>query len=1062
MRKLLIALLIVCFLYPVATFAGIHGILKGRVTDNEGKPVIGASVFVEGTTRGTYVKDKDGGFTIVNIVAGKYTVLVRAVGFAEYRASVSISADQVTNIDIKLASKDVQLKGVVVDAKREMNDKGAVGSIKSVTTDEITNVPVNNVQSVVGLEAGVLNAGGGYYIRGSRTTETQIRVDNLDVGNQFTGGFGSGGITYFPMVSAFATEEVQVLTGGFSAEYGDAMGGVVNTVVKTGRTDRYEGFLRWNGEFEPLYGSQSQGVKVVKEGDRYSVIESGPGKKAVGSGDNTVEFGTGGPIPYLDKSTFYVSGKYNWETYRSASYEIFDPAGNNLSRMPNNHTWVRNFTGRLKFAINSDIALNVGGQYGVTSWENSDIGWLYANDPGVFLKTTADGRDTMVSNGVPERVAKQNVGNQFVTNYFVRINHTLSATSFYELTVSNTSNSDEGARRKSFDDPNFWSGFDLLLPQDDWALAGLTFIEGKDRIVDWYQSTSKLQPSKDGYLLEKDILQPNPFTGYIETQSNTTGTNNPWGMPNAFITHGSDGFGFRDGNFWQIDGSLTNVLQDGDFNHNIKTGFEVRFYEQRLHNNGNPTSDEPFYDVYSDLWGGNIYAENQQIYEKTSKPYHPFRAAIYAQDQITYKGIIFSPGLRLDYFDPNTLYRLPSNTFVPITADTGFANAKVKLQVSPRVNVTYPITERSFVNMSYGIFYKIPELQVLYDGFAKARLRGNDILGDPNLEVQRTNYYQVGYSNQIADDFQFDITAYYKDIYNQLGIKYVAASPDPYFQYAVAEYGNAKGIEFTLSKRPTMTDHFGFNINYTLSNVVGTSSSAGSNYNPPTDPYSGKIVYPLTTYPLGYDRTHNIVGVINFVWFDGQGPSIGGINFLENVNINFTTRFITGAPYTRFEPGGKALSEINAERQPSSWNVNMRISKSFLLRDWFGESAGNSSFEIFLDVYNLLDRFVPVGVYSTSGDQNDNGSSLNRRIGDFGDIPYYKEANFGIAETYSVNQYDSFGNRLYNEYADYDKNGVVTQAEKFQSYINYIEMALSYRGNYSFPRTANIGLMFRF
>jgi hypothetical protein len=219
---------------------------------------------------------------------------------------------------------------------------------------------------------------------------------------------------------------------------------------------------------------------------------------------------------------------------------------------------------------------------------------------------------------------------------------------------------------------------------------------------------------------------------------------------------------------------------------------------------------------------------------------------------------------------------------------------------------------------------------------------------------------------------------------------------------------------------------------------------------------------PLEPYPLGYDRTHNFLALLNFIWFNDQGPSIGGIQPLENTTLNFTYSFATGSPYTRYEPGGKALSDINAERQPSRWNLSMRLSKRFYMKDFFGDAAGNSSVEFFLDVYNLLNRFEPVAVYNTSGDPDDNGTILNRKAGDFGSIPYYKEANYGISETYDVNQYDSFGNRLYTVDGDRDKNGVVTQIEKYNNYMDYVELLLSYGGNYSFPRTASFGIMVAF
>ena len=90
----------------------------------------------------------------------------------------------------------------------------------------------------------------------------------MEVGNQFTGGYGIGGINDFPMASDWATDQVDVKTGGFSAEYGGTIGGVVNSVLKTGRTDRFEGFLRYRTDVDALWGSQKNGLQVTQEQDQ--------------------------------------------------------------------------------------------------------------------------------------------------------------------------------------------------------------------------------------------------------------------------------------------------------------------------------------------------------------------------------------------------------------------------------------------------------------------------------------------------------------------------------------------------------------------------------------------------------------------------------------------------------------------------------------------------------------------------------------------------------------------------------------------------------------------------
>jgi len=1061
MRKIFLLLLLIAMALPNDAFASIHGVLKGRVVDTDGKGVIGASVRVEGTTRGAVVRNPNGEFTIANIVAGTYKVRVTAVGKTEYVVEVRIVADQTTEINVTLRDEGVTTQVIEVVAKKEMVDKTAVGSKTVLSNEELTNMAREGLASVVGMSAGVSNTGGGFEIRGSRASESQIRYNGLDIGNQFTGGFGAAGSYYAPIVSAFATEEVQVLKGSFSAEVGEALGGVVNTVPKTGRTDRYEGFLRYRTDVPALYGRQKNGLKVIQDGTRYKAIDYGEGAKLQGKNEHVIEFGVGGPLPFLNNSTFYISSKYIYEQYRNASYKILDPIGNNLGRMPNNQMWVKNITPSFSFALTSNIKLVAGGMFGLSNWENSSRSWLYANDEGTPLMK--DGKldienGVPTPNGIPERVAKQLVVNNQLSNLFARINHTLSESSYYELTISNNVQNEAGARRKKWEDPGYFTGFELYEPEDKYIFV-LDGAKGKlqritsgqgDKIIDIYQGLTEIRYSADGYQ-RKDYIAKNPLTGYYEGGPNATGSNNAYGLPNAYYTHGNaSGFEFRQGSYIQIDGNYTNVFKTDEFNHNFKTGFELRFLELHRHQNSWPWDGNTFYDIYTDKWGGNLYADNEQLYKESSKPFKPFKFASYVQDQMSYKGIVLTAGLRLDLFDANSMYRTNTSKFTSIVFDREtFKDSELKYQLSPRINITYPITDRSNLSIAYGMYFKTPLLSNLYDNFNASRIRSGNSLGNPNMDAEKSRQYEVAYRNQLTEDFALTVTSYFKDTYNQLGVIYVAALPDPFYLLDITEYSNARGIEIELNKRAA--DNIGFQINYTLSFSEGTSSSAFENAGIQIDPYSEKPTFPLATYPLDNDVRHQFNYNVFFFWRKGEGPSIGGIYPLENLNLVFTGFYQSGSPYTRLDLNGRPISERNAERGPSYWNVDSRISKSFFLREWFGQGLKNARIELFADIRNLLNMRGPAGFYVTTGDPIDDGRTLDREVGTFSAVPLYKEATYAIAESWSSEQYDSYGNRLYNELADLDKNGIVTQFEKYQQYLKNAETSMKFRSLFRTP-----------
>ena len=1054
MRRALLWVIAVLAL-PVSLWAGIYGILAGRVTDKEGKPIPGATIRIEGTTLGGFAR-QDGRFSIVNIPAGTYTVVVRAVGYREVRLQVRISADQTTEIAVQLESEAVRVQEVTVEARAPLVEKYAIGTLRNVSSEEMRSIPRQTVQQVALLTPGVLAAGNGFIVRGSRAIETQIRLDGLDIADQFVGAFGNGGFRYFPTVTNLAVEEVQVLTGSFAAEYGNALGGVVNTVTKTGRTDRYEATLRfYTDNVGFLYGKANNGLRRLPR-EEYNY-----------------ELAFGGPIPLLEGSTFYLSAQYLTNNFRNAGLDVKDPWGNSWGQLPQDRTWMRSMSARLKFALTKDISLLLGGMFGLTDYERPSIGWMYARDEGIV-----DG----VSNGVQEYFAKRAVIDQYVANALARITHTLSQTTYYELTFSSTWNVNEvsrrylayepgvGWKRGNFDRPDFFRGFDLWYPQDDYVVEGGALVSKArrggvgDKVIDHYTLLTGQTISEDGYVVSVRPIR-NPLTGYIEGGSNATSARNPYGLQGFFNGAGNErAFEFRKSHYFQLDGYITSRVEAGSVVHLLKAGFEARFLTLRRHYNSLPWDGNAFFDVYTDEWGGNIYAENQQVWDLTSKPYKPYTVAAYVQDQFTYRGMILNLGVRLDYFNPNAKYRTESQRFIPIQEQAFFAPAEAKLLLSPRISVNYPITERSTLSVAYGIFQQMPQPNFLYDALNTFRLRGNQILGNPNLGTQRSNQYQVSYAHALTEDFAVDVTAYYKDIYNQVGLRYVPTLPDPYSEYTVAEYGNVRGVELRLRRRPV--DNFGFDINYTLSYARGTASGPTTQYWQTIlageDPYTGTKTFPLTEYFLDYDRRHVINATLTFFLRKGEGPSIGGLRILENTTLNLTGVFATGTPYTRRDRQGNQVGEYNGARQPSDWSVDMRLQRAIPLADLFGEGFKNATLELYVDFFNLLNATHPVAVYERTGSPDYDGENLNRSIGDFSAVNWYEQADPNRPETLTPGQYDSFGRRLYSRDADLNRDGVVTQEEKYQSYLRWVRDTIARQVNYRLPRSVNVGFLLRF
>ncbi|MFN3196628.1 MAG: TonB-dependent receptor [Chlorobiota bacterium] len=1075
LRITLIAILSLAFILPQSLSAGIFGTIKGEVTDENGDPAIGASVSLKGTTQGAVVKS-NGKYAIAGVRAGNYEVTVSSIGYDPITKKVKVNADQSTVVNFQLSTGEIMTTEIEVTAER-LVDPTQIAITTTFDDETIQRTANGNLNSLVTLSSGVTNAGDGFNIRGARANDTQVMVDGMDVGNQFTGAFGVAGTAYSPIVSSYATQEVQVKKGGAGAQYGNSMGGTVNTVVKTGRDDKYEGFLTYRTDVTSLYGSQGIGAELVKNGNNYEIIEGGEGRQLQGDNLNNIEFGVGGPIPGLnttfENATFYLTGRYETRQFRNSGFEYYAPTifddngdylmgGENLGQLDNQRSWVKNITGRMRFGLTREVALTVGGQFGQTSLENQGLGNFYMNDIGVI-----DGSE----NGIEERIAKINVTNTDVNNVFVKLNHSFpEASAFYELRLSTTINNDAQARRAEYgSDPSFFGGFELLTPQNTYGVAtddngNLLFSDelAPDQVADRYTQLITNRAPNDNFALAQNgnYITRNPLSGYYETESFNT-YRNPYGTRRAFAGHATYGFQYRMGSYMQADGSFTKLIQGDKFEHNIQTGFEFRTYTMGFHNNPAPVSSS-IIDVYTSEMGGNIYTESEQDYEVTSQEFNPYRGSLYVQDQISFEGIIITPGLRFDMFNSNTVYHTEYFPLPQRSETDRFADASTKIMISPRLNASYPITQTSVFKMNFGVYYQMPELQFMFDNVNLISRNSSGLrIGNPNIEPQRTNQYQVAYSSALTDDFALDISAYYNDIYNQLGYSYV---PDetPYYYAEVGQYGTNKGIEIDLRKR--IRDNFGFRIAYTLGSVNGTSNSALSSANIIFDPSTNEPILPTAPVRLNRDITHRLNAIINFAWADEEGPAIGGINFLENSYVTFTGNFRSGVPYTLTEINGAGqLSQINALEGPGTWSIDTRLGKEFKLSDIFGEGMGSSSIELYLDVFNLTNRTAAQGVYSGTQSSLNNGTLEVVTIGSFSPESYFKEGNIAVPGSYSPAQYNQFGERVYFTSGDIDQNGIMTREEHYENYVKALE-EITYKNKplFQLPRRVFFGAVIRF
>ncbi|MBI5463672.1 MAG: TonB-dependent receptor, partial [Ignavibacteriales bacterium] len=220
----------VLVLLPVLVLAQ-DGKLRGKVTDKEsGEPLIGANILVEGTSHGAST-DVNGEYVILSVPAGNYTVKASYVGYAATTINnVRVNSNITTTQDFTLSSTSVQTKEVVITAERPLIQRNTTNTVRMTTQEDIKNLPLRGLASILSLNAGVVRQDGNLYVRGGRLGEVAFFVDGASATNPFFAGDNREAVS----IIQEAIEDVQLQTGGYTAEFGGANSGIARTTTRTG------------------------------------------------------------------------------------------------------------------------------------------------------------------------------------------------------------------------------------------------------------------------------------------------------------------------------------------------------------------------------------------------------------------------------------------------------------------------------------------------------------------------------------------------------------------------------------------------------------------------------------------------------------------------------------------------------------------------------------------------------------------------------------------------------------------------------------------------------------
>jgi outer membrane receptor protein involved in Fe transport len=827
------------------TLAGTTGKIAGKVVDtNTREPLIGVNLIIVGTTLGA-ASDLDGNYFILNIPPGTYQLKALAIGYTDFIVNnVKVSIDLTTRLNFELETEAIELGAVVVSAARPIVQMDLTSTTAKVDGDQIAMLPIEDVATVVNLQAGVVDG----HFRGGRSNEVKYLIDGVSVVDVFSGDF-----TIQAEVNAI--EEVQVLSGTFNAEYGEALSGVVNQVTKIPK-DYYSGdFSAYMGDYVSGRNDVFENIDEISPSDLYNLQGS-----------------LSGPVPgFKNLLKFFVSGRYLNDAGFINGQRIFNPSDSSNFSANDPDEWHVGATGDRAFVpMNFNERLTLQGK----------------------LSIKAGGAKGIVLHGFYQKRDYRDYNHQFQLN------------------------------------PD---GDYLRFQRGYLASASYTHVFSAAAFMDLLGSTyiTKYEQQVFGDPLDPRYVNP-------ERKRDVSG--------NAFLSGGTENWHFSHRTQTNT-GKIDFVAQVTPV-HQIKTGVELKLHNLKYED----------FQIHVDASSGFQPALSEPgSFDFNTYENNPYQFAYYVQDKIELDYLIVNAGVRFDYFEPDgVVFNDPDSIailddFKPPYPSDLFTEASAKYQLSPRLGISYPITDRGAIHISYGHFFQTPPFEALYKNpNFRIPLTGNfpefvgNSIGNADLEPQRTIVYEIGLQQELAEGFGATITGYYKDIRNLLGNEiHLKNEFRKFSKFINRDYGAVRGITVALEKR--LGDGFGANIDYTYQIAEGNASDPNDDFNkaqatPPVD-INKQLV------PLNWDRRHSL----NFT---------GTLGTPGDFIASFIGQLGSGLPYTPSLQNQRTGLE-NSDNRPTFFNVDLYMTKYLKL--------SGQDISLFLKVFNLFDTANETDVFGDTG-----------------------------------------------------------------------------------------------
>ncbi|MBC8424057.1 outer membrane beta-barrel protein, partial [bacterium] len=388
------------------------------------------------------------------------------------------------------------------------------------------------------------------------------------------------------------------------------------------------------------------------------------------------------------------------------------------------------------------------------------------------------------------------------------------------------------------------------------------------------------------------------------------GYDNPT-SPSALASGSSDRWHDHYSESWTLKSSYAWVASETN---QFKTGFDLSFTEMQLIDLKTNLSLPP---------SGKL-AFNEDIFKV-----HPVVGAAYFQDTVNYRGMVVNAGLRLDAWAPGreveaVMDRNDDYLFVTPEMKEEFYDETVefwlrswKLRLSPRLGVSFPVTEKDKFFFNYGHFSQWPRYAYVYPQLTATTASEIQLLGNPNLDPKVTVEYEAGIQHEFPGLWSVGVTFFNRDIYDyaksvRMNTVDIGAdeTPDPNdegtetiepVRYFNGDSARSLGIEMTVIKRTT--GYLSGSASLELSSSTGTNSKADQGYLEAVygdGSSAGTSLTGLQRSPLLWDKPWRVSINLDFSVFEDERPTLPllGLRLPANWSLNMLFSAETGQRYT--------------------------------------------------------------------------------------------------------------------------------------------------------------------